>query len=81
MDTTWSLLMNIGIVGAGEFAEFAALAFLKIDGIQIVGVTDINEASGRRMALEVKGKFHKNISDLLADDSIDLVYIATPPYL
>lgn len=73
--------MNIGIVGAGEFAEFAAKAFLKVEGIQIGGVTDINENSGRKMALAVNAKFHKNISDLLADDSIDLVYIATPPYL
>ncbi len=73
--------MNLGIVGAGEFAEFAALAFLKIDGIHIVGVTDINEASGERMAAKVNAKFHNNVTDLLADDSIDLVYIATPPYL
>ncbi|MGB3078029.1 MAG: Gfo/Idh/MocA family oxidoreductase, partial [Saprospiraceae bacterium] len=75
------LKFNIGIVGAGEFAEFAAKAFLKINGIHIVGVTDINEASGRKMAVAVNAKFHNNITDLLTDDSIDLVYIATPPYL
>ncbi len=75
------LKLNIGIVGAGEFAEFAARAFLKIEGIRIVGVTDINEASGQKMAAAVNAKFHKNIADLLTDDSIDLIYIATPPYL
>jgi hypothetical protein len=29
----WNL--NIGIVGAGSFAEFAAKAFLKVEGVRI----------------------------------------------
>ncbi len=73
--------MNIGIVGAGGFADFAAKAFLQVEGIHIIGVTDINEASACQMADELKADIYPNYDDLLADSRISLVYIATPPYL
>ncbi len=36
--------LNIGIIGAGGFAAFASKTFLKIPGIKIIAVTDINES-------------------------------------
>ncbi len=73
--------LNIGIIGAGGFAEFAAKAFLKVEGIHIVGVTDINESSAHRMAEELKAVVYRDDAQLVSDDHIDLVYIASPPYL
>lgn len=73
--------LSIGIVGAGEFADFAAKAFLKVEGIHIIGVTDINESAARQMADEFKAVVYPNDEALLADKRIDLVYIGTPPYL
>ena len=40
--------LNIGIVGAGGFAHFAAKAFLKVTGIKIIAVHDINETVAAR---------------------------------
>jgi predicted dehydrogenase len=73
--------LNIGIIGAGEFAEFATLAFLKVEGIHVIGVTDINPASSHKMADKFNMAVYLNEEDLLSDSRIDLVYIATPPYL
>ena len=73
--------LNIGIVGAGEFAEFAAKAFLKVEGLRIIGVTDVNPNSAKRMAAELDADVYSDYADLLANHSIQLVYIATPPSL
>lgn len=72
--------LGIGIVGAGGFAGFAAKAFLLVPGIKIIAVTDINEKAALQMSNELKTKVYKDYGELLQDKSIDLVYIATPPY-
>ncbi|HZV70783.1 MAG TPA: Gfo/Idh/MocA family oxidoreductase [Saprospiraceae bacterium] len=73
--------LKIGIVGAGEFADFAAKAFQKIDGVSITGVTDINPAAAQKMAGELNAKAYQDYPSLLEDRDVDLVYIATPPSL
>jgi predicted dehydrogenase len=73
--------LNIGIVGAGGFAQFAATAFLKVTGIKIVAVMDINEALARQMAAAFGAAVYVDYKMILKDKNIDLVYIATPPFL
>jgi predicted dehydrogenase len=73
--------LNIGIVGAGAFADFAIQSFLQIKGVRIIAVTDINESAAVKMANENKAIYYTDLSIFLEAESIDLVYIATPPYL
>lgn len=73
--------LNIGIVGAGGFAAFAAKAFLQINGVRIIAVMDVNESAAKQLAHELEAKAYTDYSALLENTSIDLVYIATPPYL
>ncbi|WP_394767179.1 Gfo/Idh/MocA family protein [Ferruginibacter sp.] len=73
--------LNIGIVGAGNFASFAASAFIKVAGVNIIAVTDINELAARKLAMEMDALVYTTYTNFLADKNIDLVYIATPPYL
>ncbi|MBA3648907.1 MAG: Gfo/Idh/MocA family oxidoreductase [Chitinophagales bacterium] len=73
--------LNIGIVGAGSFAQFAAKAFSKVSGISIVAVTDNNESAARQFNLSWNSKIYIDYEAFLNDSNIDLVYIATPPYL
>lgn len=73
--------LNIGIVGAGAFAGFAIQSFLQIKGVKIVAVTDTNEPAALLMADKNKAFFYADLSVFLECESIDLVYIATPPFL
>lgn len=73
--------LNIGIAGAGDFASFATKAFLKVPGIKIPVVVDINKLAAERLADEVNAKAYTDFELFLADKHIDLVYIATPPFL
>src|ERR1700726_2745657 len=73
--------IHIGIVGAGGFAAFAAEAFSKLPSVKLIAVTDINrqtaEGLGRQWGLQVYDEFEQ----LLASETIQLIYIATPPFL
>jgi predicted dehydrogenase len=73
--------LNVGIIGAGNFSAFAAKAFLKIPGIKLIAVTDVDENKASRMANELNAVIHKDLETFFSDTRIDLVYIATPPFL
>ena len=73
--------LNIGIIGAGGFAGFAAKAFLNVRGVKIVAVTDTNQQKAGLMADELGAVVHRDLRSFLLDTRIDLVYVATPPFL
>ena len=73
--------LNIGIVGAGRFAIFASKAFLQVPGIKIIAVTDINKSVAEKIAKELQADVFVDLDIFLANNKIDLVYIATPPFL
>ena len=80
-ESDWGEALNIGIVGAGGFAAFAAKAFLAIPGINIIAITDINEDAATQMANDLNAKSYNTYESFLKEPGIDLVYIATPPFL
>ncbi|HUR30937.1 MAG TPA: Gfo/Idh/MocA family oxidoreductase [Saprospiraceae bacterium] len=71
--------LSIGIIGAGGFAFFAAKAFLKVRGITISFVADIDPDLAAHFAKEVNAQACSE--EQLYDSQVDLVYIATPPYV
>ncbi|MEO6758047.1 MAG: Gfo/Idh/MocA family oxidoreductase [Saprospiraceae bacterium] len=73
--------LNIALLGAGGFANFAAKAFLKIPGVRIVAVTDVHEPAAAQLAREVQADVVPDYPALLADARVQVVYIATPPWL
>jgi predicted dehydrogenase len=80
--------LHIGIVGAGGFAKFAVTAFLRVPGVKVVAITDIDPAAACRMAEDfnhVSQDFnlavYNDLEDLLANAPVELIYIATPPWL
>ena len=73
--------LNIGVIGAGGFAVFAANAFSQLPGVRITNVFDVNSELSRGMAARFGGVVSDNVDQLIGDDNVDLVYIATPPFL
>jgi predicted dehydrogenase len=73
--------LKIGIVGAGGFAAFASHTFLKVPGVKIVAIVDINEDACKKMAEVFSAVYYTDYTLFLNDNNVDLVYIATPPYL
>jgi predicted dehydrogenase len=73
--------LSIGIVGAGGFAAFAATAFLQVPGIKIVAITDVQPEASQKLAHTFQAKVYPEYESFLKEPNIDLVYIATPPFL
>src|ERR1700683_5573210 len=69
--------LHIGVVGAGGFAKFAVTAFLRVPGVKVVAVTDIDPAAAQGFNITI----YKDLEDLLTNAPVQLIYIATPPYL
>src|SRR6187402_1562222 len=73
--------LSIGAIGAGGFGLFALQQFLQIPGVQLTGIAGTH----REAALAMSRRF--GVSDvvemdaLLANPDVDLIYIATPPFL
>jgi predicted dehydrogenase len=73
--------LNIGIAGVGNFARFAVKVFLKVPGIKLVAITDRDEVLVSQTAAAWNVTGYTQYEAFLEDSRIDLVYIATPPFL
>src|SRR2546427_5667695 len=73
--------IRIGALGAGGFGLFALQQFVQIPGVELVG----RAATHREAAFAMTQRFGipdiQEVDALLARDDINLVYIATPPFL
>ena len=74
--------IKFAVIGAGGFARFAVSQFVKRDGARLVGVYDNSAQSVAHMLAEHPGiRAYESLDDLLADATVDLVYIGSPPFL
>jgi len=73
--------LRIGAIGAGGFGLFALQQFLQAPGVELVAIA----GTSREPALAMARRFGVNdvgeMEALLASPEVDLVYIATPPFL
>ena len=74
-------LIGLGVVGCGGFGLFALQQFTQVPGVRLVGMA----ATHRPASLAAAARFGvENVDDLgefLGRDDLDVVYIATPPFL
>ncbi len=68
---------NIGIIGFGGMGSYHLELAKGIDVVKFVGSFDIKE-SRQEKAREMGLKAYNSMEDLLADDAVDIVLIATP---
>ncbi len=73
--------MRIGAIGAGGFGLFALQQFLQIPDTQLVAIAGTHREAALAMARRFGVPDLVDVDALLASPEIDLVYIATPPFL
>jgi predicted dehydrogenase len=76
-----SPVVNVGVAGLGQGLSHLA-AFHALDGSRVVAVADLKAELRQRIAAtyEIERQY-ETIDQLLTDDGIDLVVIATPDHL
>lgn len=73
--------IRIGALGAGAFGLFALQQFVQIPGVELVGMAATHREAAFAMAQRFGIPDLQDIDALLARREINLIYIATPPFL
>ena len=73
--------LRIGAIGAGGFGLFALQQFLQAPGVRLVAIAGTHREAARAMARRFGVNDVGEVDALLASPEVDLVYIATPPFL
>ena len=75
--------MQVGIIGCGKVAKGIHIpALLKIKGIEITAICDVNEAEAKKTAKMFNiDRSYTDLSEMLKREDLALVDICTPPQL
>jgi len=69
----------IAIIGAGGIVDGAHLLAYKKAGLQVVGITDVDQAKAAEVASRHGiAKVYKDVDELLADPTAQVIDIAVP---
>jgi predicted dehydrogenase len=76
-------IMKVGIVGCGMVAKAVHIpALLKMKGIEITAICDINEAEAKKTAKMFNiDRSYTDLSDMLKREDLKVVDICTPPQM
>lgn len=73
--------VGLGVIGCGGFGLYALQNFVQVPGVELVAMAGTHRsaaiAAAKRLGLADVGE----PEDLLSDSDVELVYIATPPFL
>jgi len=71
--------LGLGIIGAGGFATFLAGATASLPAVSLRAVTDVRADAARRLAEAHGARAIPSWPELLDDDAVDIVVVATTP--
>jgi predicted dehydrogenase len=71
----------LGVIGCGGFGLFALQQFTQVPGVKFVGMAGTHRPASLAAAARFGVENVDDVGELLARDDVDLVYIATPPFL
>ena len=72
---------GVGIIGCGGMGRSLAHSASTIEYIDVRRVSDLDEERGKSLAEEVDAEYNRDYHELLADDRIQGVLIASPPFV
>lgn len=73
--------IRFGIIGAGEILQSMKRVFIGNSKLRAVAVADTNEKAAEALAGELGAAAYDDYRKVLAEASVEAVYIATPPFL
>jgi predicted dehydrogenase len=73
--------IGIGVIGCGGFGLFALQQFVQVPGVRLAGMAGTARPAARAAAQRYGLEDIEDVDRLLASPQVDLVYIATPPFL
>ncbi len=73
---------GFGVIGVGLWGEYHAMTYASYPGARLAAVCDVNAKRAAQIAKEYgAARWYTDYHELLADDAVDAVTVATPDYL
>ncbi len=73
--------IRIGVIGCGGFGLYALQQFAQVPEVKLTGMAGTNRQAAQAAAKRFGIPDIEEVDKLLAREDVDLVYIATPPFL
>ncbi|MCW5935719.1 MAG: Gfo/Idh/MocA family oxidoreductase [Fimbriimonadaceae bacterium] len=73
--------IGLGVIGFGSFAMFAVQQFEQQEGVRVAGLAGTHREAAYAAAERFGVGEPIDIEDLVAQEDVDMVYIALPPFL
>jgi predicted dehydrogenase len=73
--------LGLGVIGCGGFGLFALQQFTQTPGVRFVGMAGTHQPASVAAAARFGVENVDDLDELLGRDDVDLIYIATPPFL
>ncbi len=70
--------IGFGIIGCGTIAPWHADSVAKIDGAQLVAVSDVVEEAAQKMGQKYQADWYTDYQQMLAREDVDVLCILTP---
>jgi predicted dehydrogenase len=74
-------VIKFALIGAGFIAHAHIGAIKKIEGAEIIAISDKVEEKGRKLAESCNAEYYRNIDELLKNADVDCVNICVPTFL
>lgn len=72
--------LKVGLIGTGGIARMHLPAISKIKGVQIAALCDLQEERVKEAASTYGGKTYTDYQKMLAEESLDALFILIPPF-
>jgi predicted dehydrogenase len=73
--------IRLGVIGCGGFGLFALQHFAQVPGVRLAGMAGTHREAALAAAKRFGLENIEDVADLMRREDVDLVYIATPPFL
>jgi predicted dehydrogenase len=73
--------IRLGVIGCGGFGHYALQQFAQVPGVKLTGMAGTHRKAAYAAAQRFGIPDIEEVDKLLARDDVELVYIATPPFL
>lgn len=76
-----SKVLKVAVIGVGAMGRNHVRSYSTLNGIKLVGVADVNERQGRKIAKSYHTKFYASYLDLISNEKPQAVSVVVPTSL
>ena len=73
--------IGVGVIGCGGMGRSLATSAHAVEGIEVICVSDLQKTLAEKLSADLNASYTLDYHALLADDRIQAVLIASPPFL